>query len=86
MIFQAYLLFFLICTLICVIAIAKHFYGDHLIDKENAPSFWGCWLKFPNHKELVSEHVRSLLIGLYWVQAVTFVILVLATIFGDYSL
>lgn len=85
MVFQAYFLFFLVCTLICIIAIAKNFFVDNLIDKEANVSFWSAWVKFPSYRELVEEHVRSLLVGLYYIQAVFLVILGITAIFGDYS-
>ncbi len=85
MVFQAYVLFFFICGIICVIAMAKHFYNDNPVDKDAPKSFWSHWVKFPSVRDVVEEEFRTLLVGLYYIQAALIVGFVLTAIFGSYQ-
>lgn len=86
MILQLYLATILLAGIVLASVIAKLFFAEFPADKNVSVPFFSSWLRFPKHKERVEERVRGFLSGLYYVQLVCVLALVVILIVGDYSL
>jgi len=86
MILLLYLATILLAGIVLASVIAKLFFAEFPADKNVTVPFFASWLCFPKYKELVEERVRGFLSGLYYVQVICLLALIVILIFGDYSL
>lgn len=86
MILLLYLATILLAGIVLASVLAKLFFAEFPADKNVSVPFFSSWLRFPKNKERVEERVRGFLSGLYYVQAVCVLALIVILIFGDYSL